>query len=468
MKSRIAVTLSILCADDRSTYTLKIEEEKVITMSDFELCLNQDEWLDVTPREELLQHELNMLKAELNQRSTDLDESELAIDLLKGHKELLEKERASLRSQLQKQTETLSTVSEDFGSTIAREKSLQDELSQVKDVSGTKTKELEGSLATGKKELQLVAGERASLQAELKLQNDITLRLQTNLEAGAARENSLKNELSQVRTDSENRSKELQDSLNSKKKELSVAMNQVGGLKLLVTKNTIGHQQELQKANKTIQSYASLVEDLKIKISSLVQTTKNQQAALATSDQKLKESVAQGQTLHQKLAEERDSFEQRSKELEGVRNDTGKIATFAEQLKEKTVSLERQLAQQNDSCVTARREKETASARESAVREEMAILKVESDQRIQELDAALKEEREQLEFVTKNQGNAADLKESFAREEALKEQLAQLKTSAECRRKELSEILGESPAKSFTPFKVHFANWACATQPFSQ
>ena len=34
-------------------------------MSFFELNLNQDEWLDVTPREELLQHELRVEAARL-------------------------------------------------------------------------------------------------------------------------------------------------------------------------------------------------------------------------------------------------------------------------------------------------------------------------------------------------------------------------------------------------------------------
>jgi hypothetical protein len=76
-------------------------------------------------------------------------------------------------------------------------------------------------------------------------------------------------------------------------------------------------------------------------MSSLEQTTKNQQAALANSEKKLKESLAEQDSLRQNLVKEKCSFDQCSKELQGARTDTGKIAIFNDELREKKLSLER-------------------------------------------------------------------------------------------------------------------------------
>jgi chromosome segregation ATPase len=207
-----------------------------------------------------------------------------------------------------------------------------------------------------------------------------------------------------------------------------------------------------------------LVEYLKKKMSSLEHTTKTQQAALANSEKELKESLAEQDSLRQKLVKEKSSFDQCSKELQGARTDTGKIALFAEELREKKLSLERYSAQQNEKLSCAEKDMAIMSSRENDSKIEITVLKSESEQRIQELEASLEEERKQLEKLSKNQGDSVtNLKESLIREEALKEEISKQKTTSERRLKELRQILGveqtpvlpstRSPTKSqFVPF----------------
>jgi chromosome segregation ATPase len=182
-------------------------------------------------------------------------------------------------------------------------------------------------------------------------------------------------------------------------------------------------------------------------MSSLEQTTKNQQAALANSEKKLKESLAQQDLLRQKLVKEKCSFDQCSKELQAARTDTGKNAIFAEELREKKLSLERHLAQQNEKLNRAEKDMDTMSAPENDFKNEITVLNSESEQRIQELEASSEEERKQLEEVSKNQGDAVtNLKESLIREDALKEEISKQKTTSERRLKELRQILGVEQA----------------------
>jgi chromosome segregation ATPase len=209
-----------------------------------------------------------------------------------------------------------------------------------------------------------------------------------------------------------------------------------------------------------------MLEDLRKKTSSLEQKTKNQQAALANSEKKLKESLIQEDALRQKLFNERNSFDQRSKELQGARTDTGKIAIFAEELREKNLSLERYLAQQKENLNRVQKDMDNMSARENCLKSEITVLKSESEQRIQELEASLEEGRQQLEGLSKTQGDAVtNLKETLIREEALKEEISKQNATSERRLKELRQILGveeasvsstHSPTKSqFVPFSLN-------------
>jgi DNA repair exonuclease SbcCD ATPase subunit len=93
------------------------------------------------------------------------------------------------------------------------------------------------------------------------------------------------------------------------------------------------------------------------------------------------------------------------------------------------------------------------SARENDLKNEITVLNSESEQRIQELEASLEEERKQLEEVSKKQGDdVTNLKESLIREEALKEEISKQKTTSKRRLKALRQILGveQAPVLSST------------------
>ena len=69
--------------------------------NNFELHAKADEWMDVTPKEELLQNELDRLKEAFEKCSTQLDACRLENDLLKGFKTNLETETQQLKESLQ-------------------------------------------------------------------------------------------------------------------------------------------------------------------------------------------------------------------------------------------------------------------------------------------------------------------------------------------------------------------------------
>ena len=349
-------------------------------MSSFELNLNQDEWLDVTPREELLQHELNMLREELKQRSSELQEAESTIDLFRGHKETLENERSALKAELKSQ--------------------------------------------------------------EKKLLKDL-MSVRMDLDASVSREVALEKELAQSTSLLQTRSKELEDTVSASEKEMAFAKRQIAELERLLSHNMMEQEKEKRKTVKKIQSHAGVVEDLKKKVSSLEKTSRNESVALAKTKYELKSSSAREEDLRRQLLQLKDVSEQSKTELQTARTDRGKIALLAEELREKNRSLERSLAKHDEDMSRSKIEIESMISRENSLKQEMEATQSKSDKVIKELEASLEREQKQLKELSKNQGNAVkNLKESLAREEALKGELSEVKASGERRLKELRQILG--------------------------
>ena len=102
-----------------------------------------DDWLDVTTKEELLQRELNGLKTSLEEKSFELTETNITVDVLKGHKLLLENERFALKKELQEKDEILSSLQTDVNSFQENETRLKTEFEKQKETFKRQVEELQ-------------------------------------------------------------------------------------------------------------------------------------------------------------------------------------------------------------------------------------------------------------------------------------------------------------------------------------
>lgn len=393
-------------------------------MSAFELSQKEDEWMDVSAREDLLQLELSQVKASLEQRSKELEESlctrqnekatasdrvgvlDKWVEELTGQKRSLEGERESLQTETKQQTESLTHVRQNLDESTAREEALR--------------KELDGSCDC------------------ISSLNKVADELKAEKEA-------MRVELTRVKMVSEERTKQLGDSLSE-------------------------HQKELKESRNTVGSLSKMVEDLKVQKASVGRVWKLQKENLDNARIKLKESGVREDALSKELSKFKIMSELRSKKLQEAQGQIRILAVLAEELKGQKLSSERALKQQKESCARMGMNLEVATANEGVVSKALSALKNVSD----ELEDSLNANRKELEdareligtltksvFDLKSQATSlegqletakvvaeasakavTDLKESDAREEVLRKELAEVKESSEERLKVLRSILG--------------------------
>lgn len=401
-------------------------------MTSYELSQKEDEWMDISAREELLQKELSQVKAISEQCSKELKESvstrrnekaitsdrigvlEKLVEELTGQKRSLEGERESLHTETKQQNESLAHVRQNLDDSTAREEALK--------------KELDGSCAR--------------ISSLDKLANELE-----------AEKEAMRVELTQVKMASEHLTKQLRASLSEEQKELKESRNTVG-------------------------SVSKMVEELKGQKVSLERLWKNQKDNLDVARIQLKESGAREVALSKELSNCKISSSQRSEKLEEAQGHIKTLAVLAEELKGQKVSVERSLKQQQLTWAKMEHDRETASAtKDDLVSQALSELKNVSDELKNVSDEhedsstanrkELEDARELIGTLTKSVDDlksqstslegqletakiaaevsakaTTDLTDSDAREGALRKELAEVKKSSEDRLKVLRSILG--------------------------
>lgn len=388
-------------------------------MSSYEISQKEDGWMDVSAREELLQKELFQVKAILEQRSKELEESlstrqnekaiegdrigalEKLAEELTHQKRSLEGERESLLTETKQQNESSAQVCQNLDESTAREESLR--------------KELDGS--------------GACINSLNKLANELK-----------AEKEAMHVELTQVKIASEQRAKQLRDKLSE-------------------------HQKELKEFRNTVGSLSKTVEELKGQKASVERVWKQQRENLDSARIKLKESGAREDALSKELSTVKIASAQRSNKLEEAQGHIKTLAVLAEELKGQKMLAERTLKQEQLSCARMGHNLELACAKDDLVSKALSELKNVSRELEDSLTANRKElddARELIETLTKSvddlKSHATSLEgqietakiaaeesaktERDAREEALRKELAEVKKSSEERLTVLRSILG--------------------------
>lgn len=402
----------------------------------FEININADEWLDITSKEELLQSELNQLKNELETRSMELLESNVTIDLLKGHKTLLENERNNLLEELQQSKQKVSQVSKELMESTEREVLVKEEMATNNATALKHTEDLNSKLSTSERELKQVKS-----QIGLLTQKNVGLTRDHQMKSNEAR--STIERLTKLVENLNSNVRSLQDSAKQQQAAFAESQTQLrksqfekGALLQEVAKQKKLRSQreaELKQSRSGIESVSVLAEQLKSKNVTLGRSMTNLQKQADEMKKSLAQSLQREAILKAELAEARAAAEKQTEEQEQTINANCEALDKSE---DRIVGLEAYVHDLKEQCVILSEECE-------AVREELG--------KKEELCKELESQKAILEAeVKKNESetNVTDLEKArnaSAREEELKQQLAAQKEAFEARLKEIRSILGVSP-----------------------
>ncbi|CAJ1939247.1 unnamed protein product [Cylindrotheca closterium] len=122
----------------------------------------EDEWLDVdvvtssTTNEERLRNQVKALQRALDEKNLELMESNVRVDVLKGHKILLENAKSGLQDELSGQTKQISSLREDLSSSNSQVMELEEKLIVSENlVQATKAELQSHQVRTAEMELQM-------------------------------------------------------------------------------------------------------------------------------------------------------------------------------------------------------------------------------------------------------------------------------------------------------------------------
>ena len=212
-----------------------------MSSSNFELQAKADEWMDVTPKEEVLESELKRLKEAFERCTDQLNASRLENELLKDSKSSLETQTATLQATLDATSETLQQTRSELDVT-------QQHLMDTNASASQKDKIME----------QLQAEHKAELEG-LKQTNQ---QLRTKLEKTEKNNTTYLATIADLRVQSKNQL----DHINSIEKSLKIAHDEIV-LKDKqyqdLQKKMETQQSEILKAKTTTGTIATLAEQLK-------------------------------------------------------------------------------------------------------------------------------------------------------------------------------------------------------------
>jgi len=400
----------------------------------FEFSAKADEWLDVTSREEILQNELNHTKNDLETRSMELLESNVTIDLLKGHKTLLENERESLRDELKRTKETLSALTKNLENLTHGKETLEQNLEALKISSELKMKKLEAALVANKQEL--ANAESRIVQLE---QMNIAMKNEHQEENTVAHSkivhlHQLVEKLTQNISSLEVTSKKQAEQLEQAQKELQQSRSREQALRQDLVKQTSLTEQrskELKEFQNNIGTISVLAENLKEKNNNLVRSMNVMQQQLNDTKEKYRASAQREADLHEQLVKVKSQSDERiEKQEQRIVDEQIKLKDAEDRM----VGLEANMEHLKQEFLVVSEERATLI---KALAEKEAMVQ------------QLVDEKESLERELQDQAeeNAADLqnaKDSLAREEALKRELKAQKAIFDNRLKEIRTILGVS------------------------
>ncbi len=400
----------------------------------FEFSAKADEWLDVTSKEEILQNELNRTKNDLETRSMEILESNVTIDLLKGHKTLLESERESLKDALKRTKETLSDTTKDLQDMTLRKENVEKDLEELKTSSELKIKKLQEALALNNEELataksQILEFEQLNIALKIEQQSE-KAESKTTIETLTRLVEKLNHNVRSLEDDS----KKQREQVAQSQKDLQQARSREQMLRGDLIKQTSLSEQrtkELKEFQSKIGSVSILAESLKDKNNILVRSMNILQQHVNDAKQKHSASVQRETILKEQLARETTESNNRIQIQEQIIADAlikdehtqdriVGLEAYAEELKNQFLAV----SEERDSLLHTLAEKDDMVSRLS-----------------EEKDSLEKELQEQAEET------AADLektRDALAREEALKKELTKQKAIFDGRLQEIRSILGVS------------------------
>lgn len=306
--------------------------------SSFEVSQQDDDWMDVTAREDLLQRELNQVKTVLEQRSEELEaekksrqaEQEASSAQLASVKEVVKdllSKKVALENENKEQSETLAGVSKNLEESYAWNKTLQDELA-----------DLRYSADELRRELNEVRTERDGFQSEL---------AKTKKLADERAANNLK-------------------VVGKSQKDLKEAQGKVKCL----TKQT-----------------ATLLEQKE----SLERLAKNQKEIIDAANKTSQTIPGRAAESQRELSKLRAELQKRTKEATEASSRVSTLAVYAEELKADKLSLQRTLKAEQKSNA------DLVAVNRSTHEQQIGALKGESLAKVKDLEEALRAARSELE-----------------------------------------------------------------------
>ena len=374
----------------------------------------QDEWLDVdvvtssTTNEERLRNQVRALQRALDEKNLELMETNVQVDVLKGHKILLENAKSNLQEKLEGQATAISKLQEDLNSSneqvIDLGKKLQDSESMLQSTAAElhsyqeRNKEMELEI----KNLREVLAEESRI-ASLKIRNETKLaeELKDNL---MAKEQDIKNR-------DANLIKLHRDLMASQDLQITLQQKLAS---VQEEKNQLEHQVERLRSDTG--SIAVVAENLRVEKQSLERKLQHSLGKLQESQNKVQE--LQGTLANMKGTHQLKEEEHKQWQLQQQLQQEDEMKTFSDILTSKTRELE-----DTKGAVTQ------LAAEVSATRAEAEHAK--------EALQVMKQKYER--YAMEQQHLQEELRE---REELLRLELVQIRTANEERLEELRQILG--------------------------
>ena len=225
----------------------------------------------------------------------------------------------------------------------------------------------------------------------------------------SAREELLQKELSQVKAISEQCSKELKESVSTRRNEKAITSDRIGVLEKLVEELT-GQKRSLEgereslhtetkQQNESLAHVRQNLDDSTAREEALKKELDGSCARISSLDKLANELEAEKEAMRVeltqvKMASEhltkqlRASLSEEQKELKESRNTVGSVSKMVEELKGQKVSLERLWKNQKDNLDVARIQLKESGAREVALSKELSNCKISSSQRSEKLEEA--------------------------------------------------------------------------------
>jgi chromosome segregation ATPase len=385
--------------------------------SSFEFSDKAEEWLDVTPKEELLNNELTKVHHALEKRSMELLEANMTLDLFKGHKALLESQRSSLQAELGQTKDVVTMVQQKLQESVEREAALNKEFEETKTAAERHVQKLQESLTIREAELENSYKNIGNLNDHIQ---DMTIRYQHEKKESCGTIQSLSQLVAQLKnkvSSLEDAARTEQNTLEKSEQKLKDSLSMEAELHydLLQERNTSAkYAKELAEAKSKIDSVSMLAEDLRVAKVSLEQSLAKQTQATILTKKQLEQSQAREASLSSEISEVKASFGQQTDEMQASLN----LSSLAlEETRRRADLLQTTLE------LLAR---EIAFSTELSEQKEMMLseMKTREESMQEEIDSA---------------------RGSVAREYVLREELAQQKAAFEHRLAAINGILGVTP-----------------------